>query len=88
MASKLTSLALALGVAVPLAAPASAAPETKRGNETIKKYCTGDYLNYCGNLAPEDPKLEACFEKNWKSLSENCRRAIDAYQATQGNKKG
>lgn len=88
MALKLTSLAFALGVAVPLAAPASAAPETKRGNETIKKYCTGDYLNYCGNLAPEDPKLEACFEKNWKSLSENCRRAIDAYQATQGNKKG
>ncbi|RZK83958.1 MAG: 3',5'-cyclic-nucleotide phosphodiesterase, partial [Methylobacterium sp.] len=42
----------------------------------------------CGNLAPEDPKLDACFEKNWKSLSENCRRAIDAYQATTGGKKG
>lgn len=88
MALKLTFLVFALAVAVPLATPVSAAPETKRGNETIKKYCTGDYLNYCGNLAPEDPKLEACFEKNWKSLSENCRRAIDAYQATQGNKKG
>lgn len=88
MALKLMPIALALGLAVSFSAPASAAPETKRGNETLKKYCTGDYLNYCGNLAPEDPKLDACFEKNWKSLSENCRRAIDAYQATTGGKKG
>jgi hypothetical protein len=88
MALKLMSLALALGLAGSFSAPASAAPETKRGNETLKKYCTGDYLNYCGNLAPEDPKLDACFEKNWKSLSENCRRAIDAYEATNGDKKG
>lgn len=87
MAPKLTSLALVLA-AVSLAVPAFAAPETRRGNETLKKYCTGDYLNYCGNLAPEDPKLDACFEKNWTSLTENCRRAIDAYQASQGNKKG
>ncbi|WP_375463202.1 3',5'-cyclic-nucleotide phosphodiesterase [uncultured Methylobacterium sp.] len=85
MALKMTPLVLA---AASLAVPALAAPETRRGNETIKKYCTGDYLNYCGNLAPEDAKLDACFEKNWKSLSENCRRAIDAYQASQGNKKG
>lgn len=89
MALKLTTFALALGVAA-LSVPA-AAQQTKRGNETLKKYCTGDYLNYCGNLAPEDPALDACFEKNWKSLSENCRRAIDAYQAQQGaksNKRG
>ena len=99
MALKLTSLAFALAatasvaVAPALAQPAAqpsggAAQQTKRGNETLKKYCTGDYLNYCGNLAPEDPKLDACFEKNWKSLSENCRRAIDAYEATNGDKKG
>ncbi|MER2268471.1 3',5'-cyclic-nucleotide phosphodiesterase [Methylobacterium oxalidis] len=93
MASKLTSLALALGFASALAAPALAdpAPQTKRGNETLKKYCTGDYLTYCGNLAPEDPATDACFETNWKKLSENCRRAIDAYQRSQpgaGNKKG
>ncbi len=89
MALKLTTFAIALGVAA-LSVPA-VAQQTKRGNETLKKYCTGDYLNYCGNLAPEDPALDACFEKNWKQLSENCRRAIDAYQATQNmnkNKRG
>ena len=84
MALKLMSLALALGLAVSFSAPASAAPETKRGNETLKKYCTGDYLTYCGNLAPDDPATDACFQKNWKKLSENCRRAIDAYEAEQG----
>ena len=89
MALKLTTLALALGVtAVTLPAAAEQAQQTRRGNETLKKYCTGDYLNYCGNLAPEDPALDVCFEKNWKSLSENCRRAIDAYQATQNPKGG
>ena len=83
MALKLMSLALALGLAVSFAAPASAAPETKRGNETLKKYCTGDYLTDCCNLAPDDPATDACFQKNWKKLSENCRRAIDAYEAQQ-----
>ena len=71
---------LAAAAALALALPA-AAQQAKRGNETLKKYCTGDYLSYCGNLAPDDPATDACFQKNWKKLSENCRRAIDAYEA-------
>ena len=91
MAKTLTSLALALTVTASLAAaPALAqpAPQTKRGNETLKKYCTGDYLTYCGNLATDDPALDKCFQTNWTKLSENCRRAIDVYQKTDGKKKG
>lgn len=96
MSLKLTSLVLAAGIAATVAGtsvvpPASAetAPQTKRGNETLKKYCTGDYLTYCGNLAPEDPATDACFQKNMTKLSENCRRAIDAYeQAKDAKKKG
>lgn len=91
MALKLTSLVLAAGIAATVAgtaAVAEQAPQTKRGNETLKKYCTGDYLQYCGNLAPEDPATDACFQKNWTKLSENCRRAIDAYEKTDGKKKG
>ena len=38
--------------ALALTLPA-AAQQSKRGNETLKKYCTGDYLSYCGNLAPD-----------------------------------
>ncbi|GJD34475.1 3',5'-cyclic-nucleotide phosphodiesterase [Methylobacterium aerolatum] len=68
----------------------AAAQQTKRGNETLKKYCTGDYLSYCGNLSPDDPATDACMQKNWKALSENCRRAINAYEAQQeqANPKG
>ena len=80
----LTQTSLAIGLAALLTVPAAA--QMKRGNETIKKYCTGDYLSYCGNLAPEDPATDACFERNWTKLTENCRRAIDAYQAQQGSK--
>ena len=80
---RLKPIVLAITAAVVLTLPASA-QQTKRGNETLKKYCTGDYLTYCGNLAPDDPATDACFQKNWKKLSENCRRAIDAYEAEQG----
>ncbi|WP_457105865.1 3',5'-cyclic-nucleotide phosphodiesterase [Methylobacterium sp. P5_C11] len=76
----LKPIALAVAAAFALTLPA-VAQQTKRGNETLKKYCTGDYLTYCGNLAPDDPATDACFQKNWKKLSENCRRAIDAYEA-------
>ncbi len=92
MALKFTSLAFVLAATAALAgAPAladPAAPQTKRGNETLKKYCTGDYLTYCGNLATDDPALDKCFQTNWTKLSENCRRAIDVYQKTDGKKKG
>ena len=80
---RLKPIILAVTAACALTLPA-AAQQSKRGNETLKKYCTGDYLTYCGNLAPDDPATDACFQKNWKKLSENCRRAIDAYEAEQG----
>ena len=83
MRLKPTPLAVAAALALTLPA---AAQQTQRGNETLKKYCTGDYLNYCGNLAPNDPATDACFQKNWKSLTENRRRAITAYEAQQEQK--
>ncbi|GEP08779.1 3',5'-cyclic-nucleotide phosphodiesterase [Methylobacterium gnaphalii] len=86
MALNLKPFALAV-IALSVAGTAQAV-ETKRGNETLKKYCTGDYLSYCGNLAPEDPATDACFKTNWKKLSENCRRAIDAYTPTPAEKGG
>ena len=80
---RLKHIVLAAVAALALTLPA-AAQQSKRGNETLKKYCTGDYLSYCGNLAPDDPATDACMQKNWKQLSENCRRAIDAYEAQGG----
>lgn len=82
MALKLTPFVHALAggtIALVVATSAANAVESKRGNDTLKKYCTGDYLSYCGNLSPDDPATDACFKANWAKLSENCRRAINAY---------
>lgn len=81
MPMKLPSLAPALvgAVSVLLASAGAQAVESKRGNAQLKQYCTGDYLTYCGNLAPDDPATDRCMQTNWAKLSENCRRAIDAY---------
>ena len=92
MPSKLKTFAQGAGIATLLVLSASAAHavDSKRGNQTLKQYCTGDYLTYCGNLSPDDPATDACFKTNWAKLSENCRRAIDAYtdQPKGGRKRG
>ncbi|WP_298961488.1 3',5'-cyclic-nucleotide phosphodiesterase [uncultured Methylobacterium sp.] len=85
MTLKLTSFAfLVAGSAVLLAGPALA----QRDDPNLKKYCTGDYMTYCGNLPPESPEVDRCFQKNMSKISVNCKRAIDYYEQTQGQKKG
>ena len=75
------SLGLAISVALLAATPGLAA---KRGNDDLKRYCTGDAMTFCGNVDPDSKAMDACFEKHRKEMSENCRRAIDAYQAKGG----
>lgn len=76
---------IALLFATPFAVlPALAAPESKRGNADLKKYCTGDALSFCGNIDPDSKEMDACFKKHRAELSENCRRAITAYEAQGG----
>ena len=71
-----------VGIALLAAAPAIAAPAGPNANHAkaeLRKYCTGDALNFCGDLDSDDPAMKACFTKNRANLSENCRRAIDVY---------
>ena len=88
MAFKLTALALAGSALLAASVGSAGAQQSKRGNPTLKKYCTGDYLTYCGNLDPDDPATDKCFQTNWTKLSENCRRAIDAYSPRDAGKRG
>lgn len=76
--TRITAIALALGLASLVPARA------ERGNEDLKKYCTGDATTFCGDVDPSSKAMDACFEKHRTELSENCRRAIDAYQAKGG----
>ena len=74
---------VALAVLPALGAPEAARP--KRGNADLKTYCSGDALTYCGDIDPDSREMEACFKTHRAELSENCRRAVTAYEA-QGRK--
>lgn len=66
-------------VSASFALAASSSAPSDGGKAELRKYCTGDALNLCGDLDSDDPAMKACFKKNRSKLSENCRRAIDAY---------
>ncbi|GEP00235.1 hypothetical protein [Methylobacterium haplocladii] len=76
------ALVTGLGATAAFAAPA-AAPATR---ETLKQYCTGDYLNYCSDYAADTPELKACFKQNNAKLTPDCRAAIASY--TKAQKRG
>ncbi|GJE57767.1 MULTISPECIES: 3',5'-cyclic-nucleotide phosphodiesterase [Methylobacterium] len=75
----------ALLLAAPLVvATASAGQDSKRGNADLKKYCSGDAVSFCSGNDPDSKEMDACFKTHRAELSENCRRAITAYEATGG----
>lgn len=78
-----TTFALIALTSAAAAAPAVAPTTVSR--ETLKQYCTGDYLTYCGNFAPDSPEVRACFKQNKSKLSANCQAAIASY--TKGQKR-
>ena len=71
-----TTVALLLTTSAVLAAPAA-------NRETLKQYCTGDYLNYCSDYAPDSAEVNACFKQNKARLTPNCQAAIASYVKTQ-----
>lgn len=71
-----TTFALFAVTSAAVAAPA-AAPTANR--EALKQYCTGDYLSFCSEFAPDSPEVHACFKKNRARLSANCQAAIASY---------
>ncbi len=75
-----TLFALLATTSVAFAAPA---PAPTANRDTLRQYCTGDYLTYCGNLAPDSPETRACFKVNKAKLSPNCQAAISSYMKGQ-----
>lgn len=66
-----------------MAAGAALAQPPMVDRATLKQYCTGDYLTYCGNLAPDGPEVQACFRNNKAKLSSDCQAAITSYVKAQ-----
>ncbi|HEX8416433.1 MAG TPA: 3',5'-cyclic-nucleotide phosphodiesterase [Methylobacterium sp.] len=75
---------LALSLVAVTAAPSFAASGSKRGNADLEQYCAGDAISFCAGIPPDDPAMDACFKKNRTKLSENCQRAISAYEKSGG----
>ena len=76
-------LALALTATAATAAPA---PEATADRAALRQHCTGDYLTYCGDFAPDSPAVNACFKQNRAKLSTSCQAAIATY--VKDRKKG
>lgn len=75
---KIVSIAMALSLT-----PTLSLAQQSVSQEILKRYCTGDYLEHCGQFAPGGPEVETCFREKAKSLSPNCSTAITAYRQEQ-----
>lgn len=60
--------------------PFAASAQQSGDQDMLKRYCTSDYLEHCGEFAPGGLEVETCFRRNAKVLSANCSAAIVAYQ--------
>lgn len=82
--ARLTKTLLVLG---PLLVPTVAQADPSAIREVLKRSCTGDYLEHCGDHAPGGPEVEACFRENIKKLTPACASAITAYKREQKVKR-
>lgn len=45
-------------------------------SKAVQQYCRADYKKYCGEYGLETSALRSCMDRNGKSLSKNCVRAL------------
>ena len=76
----------AIGVGDVAADPASSY------SKAVQQFCRADYKKYCGEYGLESTALRSCMDRNGKSLSKACVRALvkDGYvsQAEVNRRKG
>ena len=74
-----TLFALLLTSGAALSAPAGQPAD----RDALRQHCTGDYLSFCGDLAPDSAEVRACFKTNKAKLSPGCQAAITSYTKAQ-----
>ncbi len=52
------------------------AVQAKSYTKAVQKYCQADYKKYCGDYGLETTGLRSCMDRNGKSLSKSCVRAL------------
>jgi len=45
-------------------------------SKAVQQYCRDDYKKYCGEYGLETSGLRSCMDRNGKSLSKSCVRAL------------
>lgn len=45
-------------------------------SKAVQQYCRADYKKYCGEYGLETSALRSCMDRNGRSLSKNCVRAL------------
>ena len=76
--------ATAFSLCLALVAAGPAFAQNPQEEAALRQNCTGDYLRYCGNFAPNTPEVEQCFKTNMKQLSAACQQTIAAYSKKNG----
>lgn len=54
----------------------SAAVQAKNYSKAVQQYCHADYKKYCGDYGLETSGLRSCMDRNGRSLSKSCVRAL------------
>lgn len=45
-------------------------------SKAVQQYCRADYKKYCGEYGLETSALRSCMDRNGKSLSKSCVKAL------------
>jgi len=54
----------------------AAAAEAQSYSKAVQQYCRDDYKKYCGEYGLETSGLRSCMDRNGKSLSKSCVKAL------------
>jgi hypothetical protein len=67
-----------LGVACLLTVCLTGTANAQSYSKAVKQFCAADYHKYCGEYGLESAALRVCMDKNGRSLSKACVKALVA----------
>ncbi|HEU4475940.1 MAG TPA: hypothetical protein VFR71_04505 [Methyloceanibacter sp.] len=67
-----------LGVGCFLAVCLTGTANAQSYSKAVKQFCAADYHKYCGEYGLESAALRVCMDKNGRSLSKGCVKALIA----------
>ena len=66
----------AFAVASVAAVGLTSAAQAQSYSKAVQQFCQADYKKYCGDYGLETTGLRSCMDRNGKSLSKSCVKAL------------